>query len=82
MPNDYETAGQLYPYCCRIQGTLKTYIRVQTWAAECCAQESWTSAWTMDQQDYTDDQLRTWLFLFKSRDNYIMFMLTWHDVQV
>ena len=80
--HEYETDNQRYPYCCRIHGTIKTYITAQTWARECFEQGSWTSTWTSDHQNYQDDQQRDWLFLFKSRDNYIMFMLTWHNVPV
>lgn len=76
---DYETANQRYPYCCRIQGTLETYIRAQRWATSCFGHDYWTSTWTQDSRDYSDDQPRDWLFLFKDRDKYLLFMLAWQD---
>ena len=82
LQHDYETDNQCYPYCYKIRGSLKTYITAQNWAIECFGHGSWTSTWTSDSRDYMDDQLRDWLFLFKDRDKYILFMLTWHNVQV
>lgn len=79
---DYETADQRYPYCFRVRGTIKTYISARDYAAGNFSPGSWTSTWTMESRDYSDDQLRDWLFLFKLRDNYMLFMLAWHDVHI
>lgn len=77
MPDcDYETDNQRYPYCCRIRGTLRDYLTAQNWAVESFGRQGWTSTWTSDSRDYMDDQLRDWLFVFKSRDKYLLFMLT------
>ena len=83
MPDhSYETANQTYPWCFKIRGSLKVYIHARNWALDNLGHGDWTSTWTQDSSDYMDDQLRDWLFLFKSRDKYMLFMLTWHDVQV
>jgi len=80
--HDYETANTRYTYCCRVRGTLKDYIHAQSWAVNAFGRGSWTSTWTEDSRDYSDDQARDWLFLFKDRDKYLMFMLAWHNAQL
>jgi hypothetical protein len=75
---DYEVANQHYPYCVKIRGTLKYYMQARSWAEYSFGMDCWDSAWTMQGLHYMDDQVRDWLFLFKSHDNYAMFMLAWH----
>lgn len=77
---NYEILQEKYPYCCRIQGTLRDYLTAREWAMDTFGRSTWTSTWTSDSRDYMDDQQRDWLFMFKSRDNYLLFMLTWHYV--
>lgn len=82
LEHDYETAGRQYPWCFRIRGSVKTYIYAREWAQKNLGSDGWASTWTSDSRDYMDDQDRDWLFVFKSRDNYLCFMLAWHDVHL
>ena len=75
--SDYELDNHSYPYSCLLRGTLKDYLKARNWAVDSFSMQGWSSTWTSDSSDFMDDQLRDWRFVFKSRDNYLLFMLTW-----